>query len=70
MPSGFRSNKAAECIIDIAEESAKNSEVTTIYSGISKDGKYQILSKAFVGKELEKARIHEIKTNCKFRQKS
>lgn len=70
MPSGFRSNKANECLVDINEEITKANETTTIYSGVSKDGKYQILSKAFVGRELEKARIYELKINNKFRQKN
>jgi hypothetical protein len=50
MPKGFLSNKANECIIDINEELSNLKEVTNIYSGMSKDGKYQILSKAFVGR--------------------
>ncbi len=52
MPSGFRSNKANDCVIDIEEQTKTINEVTTIYSGMSKDGKYQILSKAFIGREL------------------
>jgi hypothetical protein len=52
MPSGFRSNKANECLIDVNDELSKLKETTTIYSGMSKDGKYQILSKAFLGREL------------------
>ena len=52
MPSGFKSNKANECVVDINEEISKFNETTTIYSGVSKDSKYQILSKAFIGREL------------------
>lgn len=70
MPSGFRSNKANECLVDINEEISKTNETMTIFSGVSKDGKYQILSKAFFGRELEKARIYELKNNNKFRQKN
>jgi len=36
---------------------------------MSKDGKYQILSKAFLGRELEKARIFELKQCNKIKQK-